>query len=154
LVLCPKCGRRVPRGASFCPDCGAPIRKPPTVTRSGYLTAAGVLTIISACICILLGILYTVVYIDGVYRGYRVHPPEYFLAGIFGLLGFAYGLTAGILALKRRMFPVAIIGMALVMVAGVLSFVEPFIGIIFGLPMLVLVILAVIFTGISKREFT
>jgi len=121
--------------------------------KSGYPTAAGVLTIIAACICIFLGILYMYAYIEG-WDYYRVHPPEYFLAGIFGLLGFAFGLTGGILALKRRVFPLAMIGMAILTVAGILSFVEPIVGIIFGVPMLVLVILAIIFTGISKREFT
>lgn len=123
--------------------------------KSGYPTAAGVLTIIAACICLFLGILYMYAYVEGEYSYYygRVHPPEYFLTGIFGLLGFAFGLTGGILALKRRVFPLVIIGMALMMIEGIFSFVEPVIGVVFGIPVLLFAILGVIFTGISKREF-
>jgi hypothetical protein len=83
-----------------------------------------------------------------------VYPSEWFLAGIFGFLGFAFGLTAGILALKRRVFSLAIIGMALMIAGGILSFADFFVGIIFGIPTLVLAILSVIFIGISHREFT
>lgn len=124
--------------------------------KSGYPTAAGVLIIIAACICIFLGILYMWVYIAGDYSYYygHEHHSEYFFAGIFGLLGFAFGLTSGILTLKRRVLSLVIIGIALMMAGGIFSFAEPVIGIIFGIPVLLFGILGLIFTGMSHREFT
>jgi hypothetical protein len=87
--------------------------------------------------------------------------------GIFCVLAFAFGLTGGILTLKRRLFPLAIFGTSLVLASGfviVMTFaMGPFyahiypnwaIILLFALPILVLSILSVVFTAISKGEFT
>jgi hypothetical protein len=72
------------------------------------------------------------------------------------LFVFALGLLGGILALKRKVFPLAIIGMAILMGAG-LSIFGPTAEIrglpILGLLILVLTILSIIFTSVSYREF-
>lgn len=111
--------------------------------KSNYPTAAGVLTIIAACICLSSGIIYA----------WATNFPVF---GIFGFLGFAFGLISGILALKRKVFSLVEIGVAIVMVEAILSifsFEEHVIGIIFGVPVLVLTILSMMFTEMSKREF-
>jgi ribosomal protein L40E len=165
MAYCKKCGAQNPADAKFCTQCSASlqdIRSMATEKRSAFPTAAGILAIIAACIIIIFGIIYMAEFVSGrteyqnyyPYDYYTVNPPEYFVAGLFGLLGFAFGLTAGIITLKRRLFAMAIFGMALMTVAGILFFVEPVVGIIFGTPVLVLTILSVIFTGIRKREFT
>ena len=130
--------------------CGSAIRRP-RAERSGYLTAAGVLTIIAACFCIISGIAGCVMFAMGYHH---THPPGYLLAGIFGLLGFAFGLTAGILALKRAHYPLVVIGIALVAVGGILTLalnVEAFL--VMGIPTLLLAILGMIFVGITRPEF-
>jgi len=85
---------------------------------------------------------------------YYEHPPEYLLAGIFGILGFGLGLTGGILTLKRRMFGLAILGTVFIMVGGIFSFADILTGIVLGIPALVLAIISLVFTGVSHREFT
>jgi hypothetical protein len=152
---CPKCGKKVPMGASFCPNCGASLMV--KKGRSGFLTAAGVLTIIAACVCLVVGIAGIATYDSGEYYypyGYT-HPPEYLFTGIIGLAGFAFGLTAGILALMRRALPLVIIGMSLIMLVGLLTAVWGSEGFILaGVPLLILGILSVVFTGVSRKEFT
>jgi hypothetical protein len=144
---CPKCGKKVPMGASFCPNCGASLMV--KKGRSGFLTAAGVLTIIAACVCLLVGIAGIATYDSG--ESY----PEYLFTGIIGLAGFAFGLTAGILALMRRALPLVIIGMSLIMFVGLLTAVWGLEGFILaGVPSLILGILSVVFTGVSRKEFT
>ena len=127
------------------------------VKKNGHTTAAGVLVIVGACICLFLGIIFMWIYIAGGYRvshgSYGIHHPEDLLSGVFGVLGFAFGLTAGILALKRKIFPLVIIGIAFIMLGGIFSFLEPLVGEILGIPVLLFAILGVAFTMISKPNF-
>ena len=167
MVFCPRCGARNPDKAQFCNACGVRLVRASqyisTEKKTLYPTAAGILTIIAACVLISLGIIYMAAWIKGQTTYfypygpgdyYTRHSGEYIFAGIFELLGFAFGLTAGILTLKRNLLPMAIVGMALMIVGSILSFVNLGIGLAFGLPVIVLTILSVIFIGISKREFT
>ena len=154
MAYCPKCSEKIPKDAAFCPRCGSAIRRP-RIGRSGYLTAAGVLTIIAACFCIISGIGGCVMFATGEYHyRYYTHPPQYLLAGIFGLLGFAFGLTAGILALKRTHYPLVVIGIALIAIGAILTLalnVAAFLAM--GIPTIILAILGMILVGITRAEF-
>jgi hypothetical protein len=117
--------------------------------RSAFPTAGGILAIIGSCIAIITGIA-GLASATGYYNDFGA----YMIMGIFGILAFAFGLTAGILTLKRRVFALAIIGISLLLVSGVITSIAiPYAGWIFGLPIAILSILAIIFTAISKREF-
>ena len=120
--------------------------------RSGFITSAGVLTIVGSCLALVIGLLGLVV--SG--YAYEYDTASYAVMGIFGILAFAFGLTAGILTLKRKVFPLAIIGICFVIVSGiVISIAIPYGAFwIFGVPIAILSILGVIFAAISKREFT
>ena len=80
--------------------------------------------------------------------------------GIFGILGFAFGLTGGIFSIRRRRFGLSIFGMSLLIIMGFFVllvpalFGSPFIGFLFGMPMIIPSILSVIFVAVSKSEFT
>lgn len=82
----------------------------------------------------------------------------FLLMGIFGIFGFAFGLTAGIFTLKRIHFGVAIVGACFPLVSGAVNIVpigyrSTYAGLLFGLPILILSLLGLIFTTLSKREF-
>ena len=82
--------------------------------------------------------------------------------GVFGILAFAFGLTAGICSLKRRAFGISIFGTALVLISGVVTIMffggagegASVGGFLFGLPMILLSILGIVFLGVSSKEFT
>lgn len=141
--------------AMFCTQYGANLqgtRSAVAGKRSAFLTAAGILTIIAACLIAILGIYYMALFVIPPYPSMLVmRPLKYFVTGLFGILGFTFGLTAGILTLIRTLFAMAIFGMALMMVlASVLFFVG---RIVASAPVLVLTILSIIITGIRKEEF-
>jgi uncharacterized membrane protein (DUF485 family) len=71
-------------------------------------------------------------------------------------------LTGGILSIKRRNFALSIIGICLVLVSGFTTIIglaaEPnggavAGGLMFGLPIVILSVLGVIFASVSKGEF-
>lgn len=135
------------------------------VKKSRYPIAAGVLAIIAACISALLGSSGILGFATEsvMARGY---PVELSLVVAFYFLGFAFGLTGGILAMNRSVFSLAVTGMSIMMVTGLLSFVvtaivpeelgisTPLAFIIFELPILLLAAFGIILTARSKREFT
>ena len=81
--------------------------------------------------------------------------------GAFGILGCALGLTGGIFTLMRRRFELCITGMVLIMISGFVT-VGAFvlilwngwgIGLLFGLPSVVLSVLSIIFASVSRGDF-
>lgn len=167
---CLKCGKEIQdETAAYCPHCASPV-KPQLSKISGFPIAGGVLLIIAASICLIVGIFaigvfvstYQYAYYYGWGSSYYYRPRyEDLLVGIFGTLAFALGLTAGITSLKRNAFAVSILGACFAVSQGfatVLAFVTQWpnswiVGIIFGMPILVLATLGLIFTAISKAEF-
>ncbi|MEM3578476.1 MAG: zinc-ribbon domain-containing protein [Candidatus Bathyarchaeia archaeon] len=156
-LYCPKCGKEVSNEAFYCPFCGTQI-KTAISKKTGFPIAGGILGIIASCICIFVGIL-------GILTSAQPYYPYsrfgMLLMGIFGLIGFAFGLTGGILTLRRKSFQLAIIGISLILVSGFITILasttEPYGyigGVIFGIPVIILSILSLIFTSISKSEFT
>ena len=86
---------------------------------------------------------------------------EDLLAGTVGILAFMFGLTGGIFSLKRKKFIDCLIGGLLSTCEGfliVFAFAQQWpsswvIGLIFGLPIIVLSASALLFISVSKKEF-
>jgi hypothetical protein len=132
--------------------------------RTGFPIAAGVITIVASCISIIFGILGTTAFIallDQRFFG-MVHVVGYLVMGLLGLVAFALGLTGGILMLKRKRFGLAASGVSIVLASGIANIIV--VGaqgayaiasaLVFGLPIVILAILGVVFTAVSKGEFT
>lgn len=170
--FCPECGEEVSGDALFCPECGAritraaarapPRERPAAEEKRGQRIAGGVLTIIAACLLFIVGI----IGIWSYYGGWAT------LVGLLGLLGFAFGLAGGILTLTRKVFALAIIGVVLVMVVGILScipisytssYYSYYSGYSYytsylylwplGFPIFLFSLLGVIFTAVAKQDF-
>lgn len=132
-----------------------------TQKRTVFPIAAGVLTIIAACISIIVGILGMFAF--GISRDYftRAYNYTYFFVGIFGILGFVSGLEGGIFSIRRKSFKLSIIGASLILLCGfgIMLVLAPLRygswvpSLLFGLPIVFLSVLGVIFTNISKGEF-
>jgi len=163
--LCSKCGRQVrDNDAVFCPYCATslPSAPGPYMKRTGFPVAAGILIIIGACAAVVSGLIGIYVYFWYLRSSYYYHYFEWFITGFFGILGFAFGLTAGIFSLKRKLFPLSMIGMCLVLISGLVtignfatiqSSNSWMTGLLFGLPPTILAILSVIFAAVSHKEF-
>jgi hypothetical protein len=134
------------KNAIYCPYCSKPLRMAIAQKRSGFPTASGVLTIIGASISLLIGIIFLI-------NAYFLGDASDATVGVFGILAFSFGLTGGILTLKRKVFVLAIIGICFVIVSSILTSVAIDFGFIFGLPVFILSTLGLIFTAISKKEF-
>lgn len=148
VIYCPKCGKEVSEEANFCPNCGSQI-KIVLAKKSSFPIAAGILEIIAACVCMLIGIL-----------GILVPLVVMLTLGIFGFVGFAFGLTGGILKIKRKSFALAIIGSCMVQLSGFIMLITTalscdifIVGLVYGMPIIILSNLSLIFTAISKQEF-
>jgi hypothetical protein len=119
------------------------------IKRSGFPITAGILSIIVSSILLALSF-FSLSLVNNFYYYSNFY---YLVAGIFDIFGFAFGLTAGILCLKRRVFPLAVIGISLLLVASVIMIILPA-GFIFTIPLSILAILGLIFVSVSKQEFT
>jgi hypothetical protein len=131
------------------------------VKRSGFSVAAGVLTIIGACVAAVSGIVGLIGFYTTISYSYYYHPYESLVMGVFGILGCALGLTGGIFTLMRRRFVLCMIGMVLIMISGFVT-VGAFvlilwngwgIGLLFGLPSIFLSVLSIIFASVSRGDF-
>ncbi|MCP8304164.1 MAG: hypothetical protein H3Z50_01625 [archaeon] len=126
--------------------------------RSGFAIASGILTIIASCLSLFIGywLFPSILWQYGDY-GYIIFW--------LGLLAFGFGLTAGVLALKRRTLVLVMIGMVLVLVIDISLFIIEYllieatyyytsIGLTYGVPAILFIVLGIIFSGISRKEFT
>ncbi len=164
-LICPNCGRDITEAdALYCPYCAMPLKL--MKKRSGFPTAAGILTIIGACIIVIVGSLGLLAFWLAMSQsafgfGYPSSILYYLVMGIFDSLAFAFGLAGGICAVRRRRFALAIAGTILLLVSGLVTiavfalqgYYAIVFGAMFGLPVLILSILAVIFVAVSKGEF-
>jgi hypothetical protein len=160
ILYCLNCGKEIKdEKALYCPYCAKPLTSVPQTgllpKRTRFPITAGILIIIAACICFFAGILcYYNLIVVGVYP---IYPPlfAYSSVGIFGILGFAFGLTGGTLTIKRKNFTLSIIGICLVLLSGSVTIIVWGVwgSILFGLPIVLLSILGLIFVAVSKAEF-
>ena len=112
---------------------------------------AGIATIISACLALVLGVLglwsFMFLRVDG------SSFPIVGLVGIFNVLGFIFGLTSGILSIIRKHFTASIFGVGWLIVLGALL---SFMGSLwlFGVPILFLATLSVVLVVLSREDFS
>jgi hypothetical protein len=177
---CSNCGKNLPLDAKFCLNCGSDaleiVQKQfyEANGRSSPLTAGGVLIILGSCFAFvggILGLIFSIRFASFYGRGAPFSPllvPYSAAVGLFGILGFAFGLASGIQVLRRRHFAASIIGAVFVVFAGILNFlffIVPSYGIGFydltwdifvlflGVPCFVFSMLALIFVAVRKSEF-
>ena len=166
--VCPRCGRSILEDdAYFCPYCTmslTPVSAPPVrVKRLSFPVAAGVLTIIGACVAAVSGIVGLIGFYSTISYPYYYyyHQYEWLTMGAFGILGCALGLTGGIFTLMRRRFALCVTGMILIMISGFVA-VGAFVlilwngwgmGLLFGLPCIILSVLSIIFASVSRGDF-
>jgi len=131
------------------------------VKRSGFPVAAGVLTIIGACVAAVSGIVGLIGFYTTISYSYYYHQYEWLVMGAFGILGCALGLTGGIFTLMRRRFALCITGMVLIIISGFVT-AGAFVlilwngwgmGLLFGLPPIGLSVLSIIFASVSRGDF-
>ena len=166
--FCPRCGKSILQDdAVFCPYCAMSLTavSAPSVRvkRSGFPVAAGVLTIIGACVAAVSGIVGLIGFYTTISYSYYYyyHQYEWLVMGAFGILGCALGLTGGIFTLMRRRFALCITGMVLIIISGFVT-AGAFVlilwngwgmGLLFGLPPIGLSVLSIIFASVSRGDF-
>jgi hypothetical protein len=132
------------------------------VGRTAFPTTAGILTIIAACMMAIIGIVgLAVSFADILDMYYWRSYFQWLFMGIFCIIGFAFGLAGGIFALKRRRFALSIVGIGMVLVSGFVAMISLAIlgsgvlrtGLLVGLSPVILSILSIVFTAVSKGEF-
>lgn len=154
---CPNCGKEIlDEQATYCPYCAKPLIPPApaakTMKRTGFPIAAGILTILAACVSFIIGFLFG---FTGIIA--------FLILGILDILAFAFGLTGGMFSLERTHFPLVIFGISFLLSSMVVSIIllratafaafQWGVWFLFSLPIIILSILGLIFAAISKREF-
>jgi hypothetical protein len=131
--------------------------------RSGLQVTAAVLTIIGASVSLSIGLLGLVPFVLSLsFRTYSLYGSiSYFsIMGIFSVFAFAFGLVSSVFTLRRKHFVLSIIGISLVLASGfmiIMSFGAGYgtlaSGLTFGIPVVILSLLGLIFAAISRNEF-
>ena len=126
---CPNCGKEiVDEEDNFCPKCGKTLVPEDEMQqnlvvvqqlRTDLVLAAAILTIVSTAFSIGLG--YVAVYQYVTLVTYYGHAPleGFLILGILGIIAGAFGLTGGVLMLKRKQLKVAMLGIILLVVSVV-----------------------------------
>ena len=156
---CPKCGKEVFEEAVFCPYCGTPIKRA-LARRSVYPSVGGVLEIIAISICLFVGI-WDMVALWVVGFSIEARNALGFMS-VSSFAGFGLGLIGAVFTLSRQYFRTSILGAIAVVTSGLINILvfstmwksEYYSGLIFGMPIILLAILSLTFTAISKKEFT
>lgn len=156
-MKCPYCKHESVKDSSFCQSCGKSLNK---VTN--YLVVAGILAIISSCLLFAYGVIQlTAAWLEfninnqiSLHVGGPLLPyPTYFLSeGIFAIVIFAFGLSAGISAISRKFIRFSVIGTSLMVFSGVLVSlpIESSTSWQAGVPIALLAALGLILIAISK----
>jgi hypothetical protein len=136
--------------------------------RTIFPKLSGILTIIASCISCVYGIIMSLViiscFLSSLYPTGFISFVLWVFNVLFGYVGFAFGLTAGMHLLKRMHFAFSLRSICFLLISSLLfiftsstSLQSGHIGMLLafymGLPLLVLSVLSIIFTSIAKREF-
>ena len=134
---------------------------PRILRKTGFPIAAGILTVIASSVIALVAVATLISAIQLLsYRQNMTDVGGFLAVSLLNFLAFAFGLTAGIFTLKRRQFVFSILGISLLLPAGFITILGYGLtgsawtqGLLFGLPVVVLAILSIVFDSISKNEF-
>ncbi|NWG09518.1 MAG: hypothetical protein HXX80_04315 [Nitrososphaerales archaeon] len=131
----------------------------PIVKESGLFIAGSILTVVAAFLGLLLG--FNVSFLSTIVFSYTI------LTWWLGVAGFAFGLTAGVLIIKRRALITALICTTILLIAGILPLLWSFVfpeGFLhelwstmfyfYGVPIIVFSALSIIFAIASRKKFT
>jgi hypothetical protein len=137
--------------------------QPLATRKSGFPIAAGILALVASGIIVLVSIVALVAAVQ--LFGY-VYLGASNAAGLLGvsvwnMLSFSFGLTSGVFVLKRQQFGLSVFGISLLLTGGCVTVLgfgwiagnSWVTGLPFGVPVIVLAILGLVFVSISKREF-
>lgn len=160
---------------SYCPECGEKInennkKEKTNHKKNNFLKASGVLTTNAASLCFLIGVIGLLAFSSGTwyyyeqpyyypetYYGpyhYNVPMPQYVLTAAFGFFAFIIGLASGILILIRKLYNLTLIGQIAIIVAAIMLLtVEFWFFLLLGVPIIVMIVLSIVFTSISKNDF-
>lgn len=154
-MICPNCDKEIKEvQGAFCPYCSKSLNR---TNRSGLLISSGVLTIISSALVLPTVVSFMVFITSGLYT--QSLSTTLSAVTAFCFIGCALGLVAGISALRRKLFPLALIGVSLVFVSSIIASVFAVrLGdfssfLMFGLPATIMLLLSVIFTAVSRKKF-
>ncbi|MEM1589082.1 MAG: hypothetical protein QW175_01525 [Candidatus Bathyarchaeia archaeon] len=145
----------------YCPHRGAPIKI--TDKRAGFLIAGGILAFIASYQCLDLGLscILLAVFPSGFYN----HPQvAMWIVGISGIIGSTFGLSGGMSALRKSKFALTIVSLSVLLISSLTLTVVRAISALGGTlvahtvaetsPIIILSVLSIIFTAISRNEFT
>lgn len=132
-------------------------------SKSGFVLAGGILTILSSLACVPLGLFYIFFGFASNWGEYSNYPPDYWslLIGILCILGLVLGLTGGIMAIIMRKFAFAMIGPSLISIAAFTSALYIYVatgGVEIGMPsryailLLALALLDIIFVELRSKS--
>jgi hypothetical protein len=141
---------------------------------NGRAIVGGILVMIAACISLINGSFALQASLKWLStpppKGYELTYYSLLLIGFFALIGFALGLAAGIQSLRRKQFRLAMLGISLLMFAGLSNFLSGAVivleqsrawsyqssiwGFLFGTPIAGLALLGLVFVATGKQEFT
>jgi hypothetical protein len=134
--------------------------------RTLFPKLSSILTIIASCISCAYGIIMSLVIVSWLLSGYPTGSISVILwmfSVLFGYVGFAFGLTAGMHLFKRMHFGFSLRSICFLLISSLLfiftslSLQSGYMGMLLafyaGLPLLILSVLSIIFTSISKGEF-
>lgn len=165
VETCPKCGRTIrEEDAAFCPYCASPVGQEAS-RKTDLPTAGGVLLIIAVSACSLAGVIAIIIFAStysySYYGGYYSLGYEALLAGAGSILAFVYGLAAGIFSLKRKKFTHCLTGGVITLAEGFLlvpAFAQQWssswiIGVMFGVPIILLSSTGLLLISLSKNEY-
>jgi len=152
----------------YCSECGKELKNDASKNkksngRNSYLVAAGIMVIVAASLCILVGIFGAIEFSEGDYQHYpsywddyseRTFLPQHLLTSMFGLSAFIFGMLGGISILSKKLFSLSVVGIMLIMTAAVsLMLLSPVHLILLGLPILVLACISLAFTCLKREDF-
>jgi len=164
----------------YCQECGSKIKETSknheenkiivgNEIKRKLLTAAGILAIVATSLCFIVAIFGLAAYTSegynpGMYDYYSTYPQyqytylehstHYGLTTAFGFFAFALGIISSISILLKQLFSLVTVGLVGLMgVALLLVVFELWFFVLLGIPILVLTILSMVFTAVSKSEF-
>ncbi|MCP8309520.1 MAG: hypothetical protein H3Z54_12660 [archaeon] len=126
---------------------------------SGLPITGGILTIVAASLGLSVGY---GVQLYGMFMEFSYVIVTWWL----GIAGFAFGLTSGVLMIKKRSLVMTLIGMVILLIVGILPLLWSFVVVEFlreslvnmfyfyGVPTIAFAALSIIFAIVSRKKFT